>query len=162
MHESVLVYIASQVYKYGLAGLDTLELGALDINGSVRPLFAGRYVGIDPEDGPGVDQVMSAHEAGIKFGPASFDVVVCCEMLEHDPAPWLSMAAVRRVLRPGGHLLVTARGNRFPLHEHPHDYWRFMPSSFELLLDLAGCDVIDVSEDPQVPGVFGHGLRRAD
>ena len=36
-----------------------LEIGSLDINGSVRPLFedAEYYLGIDMQEGPGVDLV---------------------------------------------------------------------------------------------------------
>jgi hypothetical protein len=37
-----------------------LEVGSLDINGSVRPLFTDcDYMGIDLGDGPGVDQVIN-------------------------------------------------------------------------------------------------------
>jgi hypothetical protein len=59
-----------------------LELGSFDINGSVRDLFfsAERYHGIDLVRGPGVDEVADAtsYRSDIKY-----DVVVCCEVLEH-------------------------------------------------------------------------------
>jgi hypothetical protein len=40
------------------AGTRVLDIGSLDINGSVRPLFrGGTYTGIDVAAGPGVDIV---------------------------------------------------------------------------------------------------------
>lgn len=138
---------------------DVLEVGSWDENGSVRGLFdADTYIGVDMRDGKGVDKVMDAH--ALQFPDASFDIVVSTEMLEHDAAPWLSMAEMGRVLRSGGHLIITARGNGFPLHSFPDDFWRFMPSSFPLLLELAGCEVVDVTGDPQHPGMFGLGRKR--
>jgi hypothetical protein len=65
-----------------------------------------------------------------------------------------------RVLKRGGHLVVTTRGNGFGEHNEPSDYWRFMPASGPLLLELAGCDVVSVETDPEVPGIFLHGVRR--
>jgi len=43
----------------------------------------------------------------IPFGSASFDVVVSCETIEHVPEPRRAVEELVRVLRPGGHLLLT-------------------------------------------------------
>lgn len=137
--------------------MSTLEVGSLDVNGSVRDLFDGPYVGVDARPGPGVDAVMDGH--GLSFTAESFDVVVSTEMLEHDQAFWLSLAEMGRVLRPGGHLLLTTRGNGFGRHEYPADYWRFMPDAGPLLAKLAGCAPLSVEEDPEVPGIFIHALK---
>lgn len=163
MHQSVMTYVAEVVAAHGTTDgfLNVLEVGSYDENGSVRSIFApfgGSYVGIDMREGPGVDRVMTSHDIG--FPDGSFDCVVSTEMLEHDPFPWVSMAEMGRVLRPGGLLILTARGNGFKLHAYPDDYWRFMPSSYPVLLALAGCEVLDVREDPQAPGMFGCGRKR--
>ena len=100
---------------------------------------------------------MDAH--ALDFPDDSFDTVVSTEMLEHDSAFWLSLAEMGRVLRPGGSLLLTTRGNGFPRHSHPHDYWRFMDDSVGLLLGLAGCKKVCALPDPRRPGVFIHGRR---
>lgn len=157
MHDSVMTWIAGQIAGHGLASRRTLEVGSLDVNGSVRAMFAGEYTGIDMRPGPGVDVVGTAD--ALPFDDASFDVVVSTEMLEHDPTPWLSLAEMRRVLRPAGHLLLTTRGNGFGEHHEPSDYWRFMPESRRLLLELAGCELLDQALDPEVPGIFVHGVR---
>lgn len=160
MHDSVLQWVAEKVRQHCLGG-DVLEVGSLNVNGSVRPLLAGAksYMGVDFQPGPGVDQVMNAH--ALQLPDASFDLVVSTEMLEHDDEFWVSVREMSRVLRRGGHLLLTARGNGFMPHEYPDDFWRFMPSAFPKLFRLAGCAVIEVREDwqPGHPGLFGLGRK---
>lgn len=92
-----------------------LEIGSLDVNGSVRDLFprADPYVGIDLAPGAAVDVVASGHAFG---RDESFDLVVTTECLEHDPRWDLTLRTIVRVLRPGGTLLLTcATTGR---HEH--------------------------------------------
>lgn len=158
MHDSVMTWIGHQVDDHGLAFKDTLEVGSLDVNGSVRPLFSGHYTGVDMRDGPGVDVVAKADS--LPFPDTAFDVVVSTEMLEHDPYPWLSLHEMGRVLRRGGHLLLTARGNGFGEHLEPSDFYRYMPAAMPVLLDLAACDPLAMQTDPEMPGVFMHGQRR--
>src|SRR5690348_8310771 len=69
------------------AGGRIAEIGAYAVNDSIRRFFpwAREYIGVDLARGPGVDVVMSGHE----FGESnSFDVVLSCEVFEHNPA-WL-------------------------------------------------------------------------
>ncbi len=65
------------------------------------------------------------------------DVILCTEVLEHvfDSAQFLNEA--RRCLRPRGLLVLTVPfAARW--HHTPHDYWRFTPSSLDLLLGQSG------------------------
>ena len=151
-------WVGVEVHKYGLAGRDTLEIGSLNVNGSVRGFFSGSYIGLDMRDGPGVDIAGTAD--ALPFVAGRFEVVISTEMLEHDPTFWLSLAEMGRVLRPGGHLLLTTRGNGFGEHNEPSDFWRFMPASRDELLKLADCLPVSQALDPQVPGIFVHGIRR--
>lgn len=152
MHESVMTWVGEKVDAYALAWRAVLECGSRNVNGSVRGLFRGPYVGIDMEEGVGVDVVASA--SSIPFSAGFFEVVVCTEMLEHDPAPWLSLPEMSRVLVPRGLLLLTTRGIGFELHEWPSDYWRFTPAGVSVLLALAGLEEVEVVDDPEVSGVF--------
>lgn len=43
----------------------------------------------------------------IKLPPEQFDVVVSCETIEHVPHPERAVAELARILRPGGHLVLT-------------------------------------------------------
>lgn len=45
--------------------------------------------------------------------PASFDVITCMEMIEHVPQPQHIVAALARLVRPGGHVFVSTI-NRTP------------------------------------------------
>lgn len=159
MHDSVAGFIARKVRHHDLARGSVLDVGSYDVNGNVRGFFKGaRYIGIDMRPGPNVDRVLDAHDIVDAFGPESFDTVVCCEMLEHDPAFWVSMARMGAVLKPGGRLLLTTRGIGFPLHEYPDDLWRFTVSAGKHLASLAGVEA-EVTEDPQVPGIFIDGRK---
>ena len=65
-------------------GSSVIEIGSLDINGSVRTLFDDcDYIGVDLAEGPGVDLVSLGHD--IPFTANSFDVAISCECFEHDP-----------------------------------------------------------------------------
>lgn len=159
MHGSVQSWVNSVVKQYNLAELSTLEVGSLDVNGNVRWSFTGPYIGIDFRDGPNVDKVMNAHN--LEFDNESFDVVVSTEMIEHDSAFWISLAEMGRVLKKGGFLIITTRGNGFPEHGFPEDYWRFMPNSAKLLTDLAGCRLETTLPDPDwgQPGIYVLGIK---
>jgi SAM-dependent methyltransferase len=89
--------------------LAILEIGSFNVNGSVRPLFAGaaRYYGIDVRPGPDVDEVADAREWE---GGEAFDVVVSTEVLEHVEDPERILAGAWRALKPDGILILTAAG----------------------------------------------------
>jgi hypothetical protein len=61
-----------------------LEVGSLNVNGSVRDHFSGftEYVGVDWRPGPCVDVVCLAENMSFDH---TFDVVISASMLEHDP-----------------------------------------------------------------------------
>lgn len=108
-----------------------LDVGSLDVNGSIKPLFDGcKYVGTDMREGPNVDVIVNAHELTTRFEKESFDLVVCLDTLEHDDRFWLTRDQLLEVLKPGGYLILGVPGRRCPEHDHPGDFWRFMPQSF--------------------------------
>lgn len=91
------------------AEVAVLEIGSLDINGSVRPLFphASHYHGIDLVAGDGVDEVA---DASTWVPPRTYDVVVSAEVLEHAP-PWRAILTMMwEATAPGGTLLMTCAG----------------------------------------------------
>lgn len=67
----------------------------------------------------------------------AFDVVVCDQVLEHVVDPITAVRTLRRMLRPGGRLVV---GTPFlvRLHDYPGDYWRFTPDGMWILLESQG------------------------
>lgn len=148
-----MTWVTDQVTAHDLAGKHTLELGSRNINGSVRPLFTGHYLGVDMVAGPLVDMVARADD--LPIADESFDVVVSTEMLEHDPYFWKSLEEMTRVLTDGGWLLLTTRGIGFPFHEYPGDYWRFTEDAIHHLFTDNGLETVEVVPDPEQSGVFG-------
>jgi len=159
MHASVLSWVAKTAADNDLRHARVLEVGSADVNGSVRRVFRGPYIGVDWQAGVGVDVLASAH--ALPFGDSRFDVVVSTEALEHDTRPWRSAPEMARVLVTGGWLLLTCRGydprGCFPIHDPP-DYWRYSPPGVAHLLDEAGFEG-SVDPDPQCPGVFAIGRK---
>jgi SAM-dependent methyltransferase len=168
MHASVMEWLRQVRAELGdISSWRVLEVGALDENGSPREVFAdssvGWYWGIDMREGRGVNEVMRADK--LEWVDSVFDLVVCTEMLEHDPRPWRSVPEMARVLKPRGHLLLTARGfdayTGYPEHPCPNDYWRFNRESFGVLLSDAGLVPKEILMDSgkEAPGVFAHAIK---
>ncbi len=85
-HQSQLDFVRGLTQKFPIffSGQKVLEIGSLDINGSIRQFFdAAQYVGVDLGEGKGVDLVAKGEE--LDFPDNSFDVVASCECFEHNP-----------------------------------------------------------------------------
>lgn len=108
-----------------------------------------------PWYGPLADEVVAADAAPIPgvtvvdlagplpFPDASFDTVLCTQVLEHVDNVEVAMAEIARVLRPGGHALVTVPF-LYPTHEAPYDFQRFTHHGLAGLARRHGLLVLDV------------------
>lgn len=101
-------------------GKRTLDVGGG--SGPYKKYFPNR-VCIDSEAGEGVNFVGNAHDLS-RFRDGEFERVLCTEVLEHLHTPQTAIDEMRRVLAPGGTLILTTRFI-FPLHNIPGDYFRF-------------------------------------
>jgi len=99
-----------------------------------------------------------ADVAALPFRDGVFDAVKATEILEHVPDTAAALAECRRVLRPGGHVVITAPFLE-RLHGDPHDYARFTRDMWERL--LAAAELRPVAIEPQ-GAYFSHlaGLLR--
>lgn len=99
-----------------IEGASVLEIGSYDVNGSVRNIFAaaGRYVGIDLVEGPGVDFVRFGHE--FDHPDSSYDVTISGECLEHDPHWRDTFSNMVRLTRPGGLVAFSCASRGRPEH----------------------------------------------
>jgi SAM-dependent methyltransferase len=142
-------------------GCRVLDVGSYNINGSTREDFTeGEYIGVDWREGPGVDVVALAHE--LEFPDGHFDVVLSTETLEHDFYWRETLAAMYRLLRPGGLFLLTVASFNFPVHHpecssRPGYYHNLMPA--ELLPVLQGLGLEQVGYKEEDDGVFYAGIR---
>ena len=66
-----------------------------------------------------------------------FDVVVCEQVLEHVPDPWLALGRLLSLTAPGGHVIV---GTPFLIRVHagPGDFWRFTADGLRVMVEGAG------------------------
>lgn len=173
MHDTAYRFLASQVDAFGLADKSVLEIGSSQENdggygGRVRALFTGRYHGIDRVDGPGVDQVADIEdmmEARALWLRGPWDVVLCLEVLEHTPRPWLAIGHMAYIVPDGGSLIITCRGydkeGYAPVHMEPHDYWRFSTAAVESMIQDAGLRMLTCVPDPhrEWRGVLAHAIQ---
>jgi SAM-dependent methyltransferase len=93
--------------------LSILEIGSYDVNGSIRSLFESEnYIGVDLVGGPGVDLV--ADGQSVDLPDSNFDVVLSCEVFEHNPFWRETFQNMHRMLEPGGLFIMTcaSRGRR--------------------------------------------------
>jgi SAM-dependent methyltransferase len=135
---SILDFVMS-VAAAAPAGTAILDVGAGDA--PYRELFShADYRTNDWEESvhPGarrVDYVGSA--TALPIPNASFDLVLCTQVLEHIADPIKVLEECARVLRSGGTLALTVP-LAWQLHELPHDYYRYTEAGVEHLLRRAG------------------------
>jgi SAM-dependent methyltransferase len=76
----------------------------------------------------------------------TIDLVFCSQVIEHVPRPWKLVEECHRVLKHGGWLILSAPFY-WPLHEEPHDYFRFTRYGLESLLRSAGFSHFRIESD---------------
>lgn len=135
-----------------------LDFGAYDVNGSYRSLWAGwEYVGVDIEAGPNVDRVVPVKDPDLS-DLGLFDCVISGQCLEHVTDPFAVCELLGRSLKPGGFLALVAPF-AWEHHRYPLDCWRFAPDGMAVLVQRAGCTVLETglsypktdSGDPRDP-----------
>jgi len=130
----------------------TLDIGAQ--NGPYAAHFP-RRVGLDIQKGQGVRIIGDAQALGIR--DAVFPVVLCTEVLEHLPEPQRAIDEMFRVLEPGGTLLLTTRF-LFPIHDAPHDYFRYTKYGLRHL--LRRFEIMELQEETDSVGTLAVLLQR--
>ena len=158
-------FLAAQVLTRDVARLGPALGGRLlDVgcgNGRYRPFLvqADRYVGYDLDTVAANPSVCGAADR-LPFRDGSFDSILFTQVLEHVPSPQAALGEIRRVLRPGGRLLLSAP-QHWRLHEAPYDFWRFTRFGLELLLGEAGFEVEELSAQGGVWRLVGQAVNNA-
>lgn len=105
------------------------------------------YVGIDIEDAiiynKEVKPDFKWDGTSMPFKSNEFDTVIMTEVLEHVPYPINTLKEVHRVLNVGGFVLFTVPF-LWPLHETPHDEYRYTPFSMKRIFEQAGFNNIEI------------------
>lgn len=106
MHPEARRWVEVQAIRYGPFH-SVLEVGSRYINGGVRDLFNGNYLGVDIAEGPGVDVVADAADW---LPNGKYSLVVCCEVLEHAEEWPRIVERCLSVLAPSGWFMFTMAG----------------------------------------------------
>ena len=104
-----------------------------------------RYLGVDLATSPYLeDEHLTAYARGeaLPFRGGSVDTVFGMSMLTYLPEPQRMIEEAHRVLRPGGTLILEFT-QMCPLHDEPHDYFRFTRLGAQWMLERAGFDVVE-------------------
>ncbi|MBM3787805.1 MAG: class I SAM-dependent methyltransferase [Acidobacteria bacterium] len=121
-----------------------LDAGAGE--GAYKSYFpAQRYIGVDLGIGDaawnyrGLDAL--ADLEALPFRDAAFDASINVVTLEHVRRPATVLAELRRVLKPGGRLLLIVP-HEWEVHQPPNDYFRFTRYGVAHLARQAGFEVV--------------------
>lgn len=134
------------------AGAAILDVGAGTC--PYRPLFAHcrymahdfkAYMGVKLGGGTAYGEIdLVSDITAIPAPEASFDVVLCTEVLEHVPEPVAALREMVRLLRPGGRLLITAPLGS-GLHQEPYHYYGgFTRHFYERFLPALGIHIVEL------------------
>jgi SAM-dependent methyltransferase len=120
-----------------ISQLPSKPLDILDLGGRYqpyRPLLTdriGRYIALDIMGSALVNIVGKGQQ--LPFRAGSFDLVIATSVFEYFPEPRVSAEEVLRILRPGGHLIVSV-ASLYP-RVVDAEHWRFLPSGLKFVLE---------------------------
>lgn len=147
--ESLSIIVGELLLEEILAGRSYMRGRLLDVGCGKRPYAliyeslvessVGTEVAFSPH-GTAAANIISYAET-LPFASYSFDMVLCTEVLEHCQQPFQAMQEFARVLKPCGHLLLSVPFI-YPVHEVPHDYWRFTAHGLEAMCQTAGLTLL--------------------
>lgn len=147
-----------------------LEIGSLNINGTVRDFFTENqeYIGCDLGPGDGVDIISLGHE--LPYENNSFDVAISCECFEHDIHWVKTFQKMIDLVVPDGLILMTCattgRAEHGTKENHPTDapftldYYKNLTEEdfrnhfdFDAVFKEYQFSAVDVSHDLQFWGI---------
>ena len=115
-----------------------------------EPGTVGRYTTLDYE----------SDITSIPVADASFDVVLCTEVLEHVPEPIAAVRELARILRSGGRLFLTAPLGSW-LHQEPyHFYGGYTPHWYRRFLPEAGLQIDSLEANGGFFSFYGQETNR--
>lgn len=122
---------------------DVIDIGAGHFDRYSRLFTYASYTRTDYQRSGNVDIVCTAYDIPVADG--SYDSAVCTQVYEHLADPERAAREMYRVLRAGGHAIVTVPQMN-ELHEAPHDYFRYTRFGLHALFERTGFAVVEIHQ----------------
>ena len=134
-----------------------IDLGAGKESKYYRPYFAGHeYVTLDLNDQPdGSIDIVGNMQDMPQVPSSTFGVALMLDILEHVCMPFLAFKEAARILKPGG-LLICTTVSAWPIHNHPVDYWRFLPDGLAYLMRISKIEPFAKSNESPDGAFLAH------
>lgn len=118
-----------------------------------RDLFrCAEYIGLDIENSghDHVNEQIDIYYDGrhFPFKDNIFDAALCSQVLEHIFHPYEFLNEINRVLKEGGHLLLTVPFV-WDEHEQPNDYGRYTSFGLKHMLAMHGFNIIELRKSTE-------------
>ena len=126
-------FVIKVAKEYDRKGKKLLDVGSGI--GPYRKYFKKlKYLSQDVEQNQegSIDYVADLNQGLGKIKTASFDYVLCTQVLEHLKEPSKVFKEFERILKPGGRLFLTTNFI-YQIHMEPNDYFRFTKHGLEYL-----------------------------
>ncbi|MFH1532767.1 MAG: methyltransferase domain-containing protein [Pseudomonadota bacterium] len=137
--EKTLPFLRGTVYDLGC--------GRAPYKGRILEV-AERYIGVDWANSlhgtEAIDLYADLNET-LPVSSSAADSVVSFQVMEHLREPGQFLSECHRILRTGGHLVLSIPF-LWPVHEGPVDYYRYTRFGLHHLLEKAGFEVIQLQE----------------
>jgi len=128
----------------GLRGARVLDFGC----GArpYEPWFTGAGASYRGADLEGAHEVAISADGKLACGDGECDLVASFQVLEHVWDIDTYLAEARRVLKPGGALLLSTHGS-WLYHPHPHDYRRWTREGLQREIESRGFRVLEEGQE---------------
>jgi hypothetical protein len=173
-HPQQMNFVSSVKTKYTkyFTRTQVLEIGSLNINGSVRTFFENcNYIGVDVGAGPGVDVVARGED--LRYSDQLFDVTISTECFEHTAAWYEIFLNMIRMTKSQGLVVFTCASDgraehgttRTTPNDAPFlktDYYRNLNES-DFVSKMNFLDVFDqwqFSVNEQSHDLYFYGIKK--
>lgn len=143
--ERVMIYerVKDFVTRFSIKG-KILDLGAGNVL-RYKSLFkeADQYLTQDHKEAANHKHDFVCDASKVPASDASFDNIICTQVLEHVPDPFAIMAEIARLLKPGGFLILSVpQANE--IHEAPYDFFRYTKYGIAELAAKSGLKIEEI------------------
>ncbi len=163
IRDSVIAAQREAVERYIRPGMVVLDV-APQVHAGVRPMLAESVIleTLDLDPAAGATYTADLCTRNDSIPSERFGCVLCTEVLEHTLQPFDAVRELRRILAPGGVLVLTTPFN-FRIHGPLPDCWRFTEHGLRAVLadfEIVDLTVVETPDRPLMPIHYRTVARR--